>query len=72
MSSRFRFLIWIALAFWAWMLVDLITHPFSAGPNEGGSIFRWLSGLTGLATVLTALFIMRRVPANPAGILLLL
>jgi hypothetical protein len=54
------------------MLIDLILHPLAAGPNEGGYVFRWLSGLTGLGTVLTALFIMRRVPDNPVGILLLL
>ena len=73
-SPRLKLLLWIALAFWAWMLVDLVTHPLAAGQNEGGNLFRWLSGLTGLFTVLTALFIMRRrarrsggSPAIPVG-----
>jgi len=69
---RLKLLLWIALAFWVWMLIDLVTHPLTAGQNEGGNLFRWLSGLTGLFTVLTALFIMRRVPGNPVGLLLFL
>jgi hypothetical protein len=68
---RKTFLI-LLLAFWLWMLLDLVIHPISQGPNEGGNIFRWLSAGTGIFTVLTALFIMRRVPGNQLGLLLLL
>jgi hypothetical protein len=60
------------LAYWLWMLFDLVTHPVTAGPNAGGPGFRWLSALTGITTVLTALFVMRRVPGNLVGPLLLL
>ncbi len=62
----------LLLVFWLWMLFDLIAHPVSAGPNAGGPVFRWLSALTGISTILTALFVMRRVPGNPVGLLLLL
>jgi len=60
------------LAYWVWMLADLVTHPMTAGPNAGGPGFRWLSALTGITTVLTALFVMRRAPGNLVGPLLLL
>ncbi len=62
----------LLLVFWLWMLFDLIAHPVSAGPNAGGPVFRWLSALAGIITVLTALFVMRRVPDNLVGPLLLL
>ena len=62
----------LMLAYWLWMLFDLVTHPVTAGPNAGGPGFRWLSALTGITTVLTALFVMRRVPGNLVGPLLLL
>jgi hypothetical protein len=60
------------LAYWLWMLFDLATHPVAAGPNAGGPGFRWLSALTGITTVLTAIFVMRRAPGNLVGPLLLL
>jgi hypothetical protein len=62
----------LVLAYWLWMLFDLATHPAIAGPNAGGPVFRWLSALAGIITVLTALFVMRRVPGNLVGPLLLL
>jgi hypothetical protein len=66
-----RLFIGFSLFLWAWILLDLFTHPVSIGPNEGGNLFRWLSALAGSATVLTALFIRRKVPDNLVGLLLL-
>ena len=71
MYRLYKLFIWLSLAFWAWILLDLFTHPVAAGPNEGGNPFRWMSALAGSATVVTALFIMRRVSGNPVGPLLL-
>jgi hypothetical protein len=65
-------LLMLALIIWAWLIVDLVLHPFAPGSNAGWPIFRWLSGLTGTLTVFVALFIMRRVPGNIVGPLLLL
>ncbi len=62
----------LVLAYWLWILFDLASHPVIAGPNAGGPVFRWLSALAGIITVLTALFVMRRVPGNMVGPLLLL
>ncbi|MCC7352332.1 MAG: hypothetical protein IT330_01140 [Anaerolineae bacterium] len=73
-----RYLLWslvgLALVYWVWIVFDLVTHPTSLGSNAeaGGSLFRWLSGLTGTFTVLVALFIVRRVPGNIVGPLLVL
>ena len=70
-SILWKIFLGLSLAFWIWILLDLFTHPDALGPNEGGNIFRWMSALTGSVTVVTALFIMRRVPQNPVGPLLL-
>ena len=73
-----RYLLWIlaglALVYWVWIMFDLVTHPTAPGSNAeaGGSLFRWLSGLTGSFTVLVALFIVRRVRGNIVGPLLIL
>ncbi len=66
-----KLFVWLSLAFYAWILFDLFTHPVAVGPNAGGNLFRWLSALAGMITVVTALFIMRRVQGNPVGPLLL-
>jgi hypothetical protein len=70
LPTHTKLLLAVGLAFWAWMLVDLVLHPLAAGPNAGGSLFRWLSALTGIGTVTTALYILRRVPENPVSLLL--
>jgi hypothetical protein len=62
----------LALLYYAWMIFDLVTHPFSHGNSPGMPyLFRWLSALTGTFTVLVAVFIMRRVPRSIIGLLLL-
>ena len=55
-------------------LLDLLTHPFSPGNNPGSVpfLFRWLSAIAGTFTVIVAVFILRRVPVNINGPLLLL
>lgn len=64
----------IALIYYLWILFDLVTHPFSQGNNPIllPYLFRWLSAMTGTFTVVVALFIIRRVPVNINGQLLLL
>ena len=63
----------LSLIYYAWMMLDLVTHPFSPGSNAGSIpfLFRWLSAITGTFTVVIAVFIIRRVPANINGLLLL-
>ena len=73
-----RRLLWVlaalSLIYYAWMMVDLVTHPMSPGPNPGSVpyLFRWMSAAAGTFTVVVALFIMRRVRGNINGQLLLL
>ncbi len=67
-----RTIIWLGLVYTTWLVVDLVLHPTGAGQNEAGPLVRWLSALIGLATILTAMFIMRRVPGSPIGFLLFL
>ena len=67
-----RIVIWLGLVYLAWMWIDLALHPLAAGSNEAGPLFRWLSALIGSATILTALFIIRKVPDNLIGLLLFL
>jgi hypothetical protein len=63
----------LALVYYAWMIFDLVTHPFSLGNSPGMPyLFRWLTAMTGTLTVSVAVFIMRRVPRNIIGLLLLL
>jgi hypothetical protein len=64
----------LALVFYAWMMFDLVAHPLDAGANPIllPFLFRWLSGFCGTVTVVVALFILRRMPGNFIGLLLLL
>ena len=64
----------ISLVYYAWMMFDLVTHPFSPGNNPVllPFLFRWLSALAGTFTVVMALYILRRVRGNINGLLLLL
>lgn len=65
-------LIGLLLLFWVWMLIDLALNPTAGHANGSGAIFRWLSALTGIGTVVTALFILRRTTQTRIGTLLLL
>ena len=64
----------LSLLFYAWIMLDLVTHPFSPGNNPGTVpfLFRWLSAAAGTFTLVVAVFILRRVPANINGPLLVL
>jgi len=64
----------LSLIYYAWMMLDLVIHPFSPGSNAGSIpyLFRWLSAACGTYTVVVAVFILRRVPGNTMGFLLLL
>jgi hypothetical protein len=64
----------LSLLYFAWMMLDLVTHPFSPGNNLPSIpyLFRWLSAASGTFTVVAAVFIMRRVPGNINGLLLLI
>jgi hypothetical protein len=64
----------LSLVYYAWMMLDLVTHLFSPGGNPIllPFLFRWLSALTGTFTVVVAIFIIHRVPDNINGQLLLL
>lgn len=63
----------LSLLYYAWIMLDLVTHLFSPGNNPGTVpfLFRWLSAAVGTFTVVVAVFIMRRVPLNINGPLLL-
>lgn len=69
-----RILAVLALIYYAWMMFDLITHPFSPGSNPvlKPYLFKWLSGINGTFTIVTALFILRRLPGNTIGFILLI
>ena len=79
-STRFdlnRFLRWAtipALVYAAVILLGLVIWPTAPGLIASGAtlVGRWLSALNGVFTVAVALFIMRRVPDNACGPLLLL
>ena len=64
----------LSLAYYAWMMLDLIIHPFSPGNNPGNVpfLFRWLSGITGTFTVAVATIIILRRRSNLIGPLLLM
>ncbi|HMN58800.1 MAG TPA: hypothetical protein PJ988_00465, partial [Anaerolinea sp.] len=64
----------LALTYFAWILFDLFTHPFSPGSNPvlNPYMFKWLSGINGTFTIVTALFILRRLPGNTIGYILLI
>ena len=72
-----RRLLWVlaglSLIYYAWIMLDLVTHPLSPGNNPGSIpyLFRWMSAAAGTFTVVVALFIMRRVRGNINGQLLL-
>ncbi len=63
-----------ALFYAAVMLVALLLHPTAPAVFASGTslIGRWLSALNGVFTIGVALFIMRRVPDNACGPMLLL
>ena len=63
-----------ALVYAAVMLLGLLLWPTAPGVFASGTTLagRWLSALNGLFTIGVALFIMRRVPDNACGPLLLL
>ena len=72
-----RFLRWTAipaLAYAAVILLALVIWPATPGVFASGAslVGRWLSALNGVFTIGVALFIMRRVPNNACGPLLLL
>jgi hypothetical protein len=77
-SDGIRKIIWVlavfSLLYYAWMMVDLITHPFDLGSNAqaGPYLFRWLSAFCGTFTVVVAIFILRRSPGNIIGLLLVI
>ena len=60
----------LALVYYAWMMFDLLAHPFDAGANAIllPFLFRWLSGFCGTVTVVVAVFILRRMPGNTIGL----
>ena len=63
-----------ALAYAAVILVGLVLWPIAPGIFVSGASLagRWLSALNGIFTIGVALFVMRRVPDNACGPLLLL
>jgi len=69
-----RILAVLALIYYAWMMFDLVTHPLSPGSNPAINpyLFKWLSGVNGTFTIVTALFILRRLPGNTIGFILLI
>jgi hypothetical protein len=74
LQSRLRVVAGLSLLYYAWMMVDLVTHPLSAGSNAGSIpyLFRWLSAACGTFTVVVAAFVLRRSPGNFLGFLLLM
>ena len=70
-----RILIAFAVAYYALVAFDFLTHPFAAGANStvgAPYLFRWLSFAAGTFTVVTALFVMARVPGDVIVPLLLI
>ena len=72
-----RLLRWAAVgapAYAAVILVGLVLWPIAPGIFVSGASLagRWLSALNGIFTIGVALFVMRRVPVNACGPLLLL
>ena len=70
-----RILIAFAVAYYALVAFDFLTHPFATGANStvgAPYLFRWLSFAAGTFTVVIALFVMARVPGNIVGPLLLI
>jgi hypothetical protein len=70
-----RILVAFALAFYALVAFDFLTHPLAAGANStvgAPYLFRWLSFAAGTFTVVIALFVMAKVPGNVVGPLLLI
>jgi hypothetical protein len=63
-----------ALLYAAVILAGLLLHPSAPGIFVSGASLagRWLSALNGIFTIGVALFVMRRVPGNACGPLLLL
>jgi hypothetical protein len=64
----------LSLVYYAWMMFDLVTHPFDTGTNAVilPYLFRWLSAFSGTFTVVVAVFILRRMPGNFVALLLLI
>lgn len=70
-----RALLALSLAYYAVLMVDLILHPLAPGVNFDGSAavaFRYVEALVATGVIVVGAFIMRRVPANRVGPLLIL
>lgn len=74
LNSLLRWATIPALIYAAIILAGLLLHPSAAGIFASGASLagRWLSALNGVFTISVALFVMRRVPDNACGPLLLL
>jgi hypothetical protein len=66
-----RALLVLSLVYYAVLVADLLLHPVA--PNIDGTITdRYLEALTGTGVILVGVFIMRKVPGNRIGPLLIL
>lgn len=68
-------LLGLSLIYWAWLVFDLMMHPFDAGARSElvtPYLYRWLSGITGSITVIVGLILLRRVRTNLIVLLMIL
>ena len=71
-SYLLRALLALSLIYYAALVLDLVLHPLAQGISEDGPFERILEVLTGTGVIVIGAFIMRRVPGNRIGPLLLL
>lgn len=67
-----RALLALSLVYYTALVVDLALHPLAAADISGTIADRFLEALTGTGVLVVGAFIMRRVPGNRVGPLLML
>lgn len=74
-ASPYAWLTAFSLAFFALCVADLVLHPLAGSDapsllGDNGLAFRWLGMAAGTFSLAVGLFVVRRVPGNPIGSLL--
>ena len=73
-----RGLLVLSLILYALLMIDLVLHPLGAGIGASGfslnaaTAERYISAFIGTGTIVLGIFIMRRVPGNLIGPLLII